>query len=75
MSKNCGIIKGRREGLKDVWNVFMCEGAVYTKNDIPHCPTTATCLPKAIIMWDEAKAIYKKHINMTSNLMLLLLST
>ena len=50
-----------RKGCKDVWNAFMCDGAVFAHSDIPHCPTTATELPKSIINWEEAKAIYKKH--------------
>lgn len=50
-----------RKGCKDVWNAFMVEGATFTPNDIPLCPTTATELPKAVITWEEAKAIYKKH--------------
>lgn len=50
-----------RKGCKDIWNAFMCEGAFFTQNDIPHCPTTAIKVPKAVITWDEAKAIYKKH--------------
>lgn len=50
-----------RKGCKDIWNAFMCDGAFFTQNDIPHCPTTAAETPKAIITWDEAKAVYKKH--------------
>lgn len=40
----------------------MCEGASFSENDIPFCPTTATNLPTHIITWDEAKSIYKKQI-------------
>ena len=54
-------INKKRSGCKDVWNAFMLDGANYSDNDIPHCPTTATELPKSIINWEEAKAIYKKH--------------
>ncbi len=50
-----------RKGCKDIWNAFMVEGATFTKNDIPFCPTTAKELPNAIITWEEARAIYKKH--------------
>jgi hypothetical protein len=50
-----------RKGCKDVWNAFMCDGAVFAHSDIPHCPMTATELPKSMINWEEAKAIYKKH--------------
>ena len=31
-----------RKGCKDVWNAFMCDGAVFAHSDIPHCPMTAT---------------------------------
>lgn len=50
-----------RKGCKDVWNAFMVKGATFSENDIPFCPTTATELPRAVITWEEAKAIYKKH--------------
>ena len=50
-----------RKGCKDVWNAFMVKGATFSENDIPFCPTTATELPHAVITWEEAKAIYKKH--------------
>lgn len=48
--------------IRDVWNAFMCSGAKFSDNDIPSCPTTATTLPKSIITWSEAKAIYHKNI-------------
>ena len=48
-----------RKGCKDVWNAFMCEGAKFSSNDIPLCPTTAETPPAEIILWDEAKHIYK----------------
>ena len=51
----------KRNGCKDVWNAFMLDEANYSDNDIPFCSTTATDLPKDIITWEEAKAIYKKH--------------
>ncbi|MDO4483963.1 MAG: DUF4417 domain-containing protein [Clostridia bacterium] len=51
-----------RPGLKDIWNAFMADGAMFGKHDIPFCPTTAKTLPSALITWEEAKAIYKKHI-------------
>lgn len=60
-TKICGIIKSSRTGLKDVWNAFMLDGAEFTSNDIPLCPTTSEQLPSDIITWDEAKAIYKRH--------------
>ncbi len=61
ITENCGTMKTSRAGLKDVWNAFMLDGAEFTKNDIPICPTTAKHPPSDIITWDEAKAIYKKH--------------
>lgn len=51
-----------RNGLKDIWNAFMCKGVVWAKYDIPVCPTTADAVPSNIITWTEAKSIYKKHI-------------
>ncbi len=59
--QNCGIIHTVRLGLKDMWNAYMLEGASYSENDIPYCPTTASKLPRDIITWEEAKSIYKKH--------------
>ena len=55
------MIKPKRSGLKDCWNAYLCEGAVFTNEDIPNCPTTAKELPKDMILWDEAKSIYKKE--------------
>lgn len=52
----------RRKGLKDVWNAFMCEGAEYTNNDIPICPTKLTTLPQKIDTWEEAKNSHKKRL-------------
>ena len=52
-----------RNGCKDIWNAHMAKGARFCQHDIPFCPTTATQLPKEIITWEEAKAIYKKHIS------------
>lgn len=60
--ENCGIMKERRRGLKDAWNAYMCINASFTSNDIPYCKTTATDSPTDVITWEEAKAIYKKHI-------------
>ena len=55
------IDKNVRSGCRDIWNAFMVKGATFTENDIPLCPTTATELPHAVITWEEAKSIYKKH--------------
>lgn len=54
-----------RSGCKDIWNAFMCRGAVFSANgtDIPLCPTTAERLPNQIITWEQAKGIYKDKIH------------
>lgn len=51
-----------RPGLIDAWNAFMCDGAEWSENDIPFCPTILTEIPSRIITWVEAKSIYKKRI-------------
>lgn len=51
-----------RNGLKDIWNAYMAEGAEFGYLDIPFCPTTATEIPKGIITWEEAKAIHRKEL-------------
>ena len=51
-----------RAGCKDIWNAFMCEGATFSANDIPFCPTTADVIPEQIIQWDEAKRLYKNAL-------------
>lgn len=45
----------------DIWNAFMCCEATYSNNDIPFCPTTAIELPTKMILWDEAKLLYKQN--------------
>lgn len=54
-----------RTGCKDVWNAYMCEGADFSRSnhDIPFCPTTASVFPKRMIIWEEAKRIYKYEID------------
>ena len=61
---NCGIIKEPRTGCKDIFNAYMCKGAIFGRNDIPHCPTTAMKLPEEVITWEEAKSIYKKQLRL-----------
>ena len=53
-----------RSGCKDVWNAYMCKDADFShsNNDIPFCPTTATKIPATIIMWDEAKRLYRNAL-------------
>ncbi len=65
-SQNFIIIQVRK-GCKDIWNAYMAEGATFSFHDIPHCPTTATKLPHALVTWEEAKAIYKKNISANSD--------
>ena len=52
-----------RPGLIDTWNAFMCEGARWSQNDIPFCPTILAKIPSRIITWVEAKSVYKKRIH------------
>ena len=51
-----------RNGCRDIWNAYMCAGAIYSVNDIPYCPTTADIIPEAIIPWDAAKSKYRKAL-------------
>lgn len=51
-----------RKGCKDIWNAFMIQGASFTTNDIPFCPTTAKTIPHEIITWVTAKSIYKNQL-------------
>lgn len=54
--------KRLRKGCKDMWNAFMVEGADFTENDIPICPTTVLAMPSRIITYSEAKTIHNKII-------------
>ncbi len=58
-----------RAGCKDIWNAHMAEEAIFSPNDIPFCPTTATELPHGIVTWEEAKAIYKRNISVNRDFM------
>lgn len=51
-----------RSGCRDIWNAFMVKDAIFSTNDIPFCPTTATAVPKNLISYVEAKSIYKREI-------------
>lgn len=53
--------KEPRTGCRDIWNAFMCKGAIYSDHDIPYCPTTAHEIPVRIIAWDEAVRLYRKN--------------
>ena len=52
--------KEPRTGCRDIWNAYMCEGAVYSNHDIPYCPTTAHGIPVQMITWNEAVRLYRK---------------
>ena len=52
------LLKPKRNGIVDVWNAFMVEGASFGIHDIPFCPTTATSYPKKLISWSEAKRLH-----------------
>ncbi len=53
-------LKAVRNGIVDIWNAFMLEGASFDVHDIPFCPTTAEDLPTQLISWPEAKRIHKR---------------
>ena len=61
------IMRKPRSGCKDIWNAYMCEGAHFSRNDIPLCPTTAAMPPSEIVTWAEAKSIYKKQLRAKRN--------
>ncbi|MBQ7503113.1 DUF4417 domain-containing protein [bacterium] len=57
------LLKAIRKFIKDVWwRPYMVEGADFSANDIPVCPTTASEVPTDLITYKEAKDIYKKEI-------------
>ena len=56
-----------RPGCRDIWNAFLCEGALYDKYDIPFCPTTAKCLPNEILTWEEVKTLHNKYFKQNPN--------
>jgi len=51
-----------RKGIKDLWNSFMVEKALFSNNDIPICPTTATQIPTKLISFSNAKTIHYKEM-------------
>ncbi len=52
-----------RKGIKDVWwRPYMVDGAKFSANDIPLCPTTASDTPLMLITYKEAKEIYRKEL-------------
>ncbi len=63
--ENCGVIlpnNHKRRNCKDIWNAFMVDGAEFSINDIPLCPSTTDDFPKSIITYSEAKTIYNREI-------------
>lgn len=61
------IKKKPRKSCKDIWNAFMVDGADFTENDIPVCPTTALAMPSKIITYSEARTIHNKRIKEDKN--------
>ena len=57
-----GSLLGMRRGIVDMWNAFMLKDAIFSENDMPLCPTTATTPPKSLISWREAKTIHKREM-------------
>lgn len=51
-----------RPGIVDLWNASMTEGAQFSINDIPLCPTTAEEPPSKLISYSEAKTLHKKEM-------------
>lgn len=51
-----------RSGIKDIWNAFLVDGANWSVNDIPYCPTTATCIPHTLVSYRDAISIHNKAI-------------
>lgn len=52
-----------RKGIKDIWwKAYMVDGAEFSPNDIPYCPTTATELPRRIITYREARDLYRREL-------------
>lgn len=45
----------------------MVDGADFTENDIPVCPTTALAMPSKIITYSEARTIHNKRIKEDKN--------
>ena len=52
--------KAIRAGCKDMWNDFMVEGATFSSNDIPLCPTIVNDVPDNVVSYVEARAMYNR---------------
>ncbi len=57
MKNTIYVLKQPRKGCHDIWNAFMTKGAVYSHNDIPICPSTASIIPKGLIDYTMTKHI------------------
>lgn len=53
--------KQPRRGCRDVWNAFIVKGATFSSHDIPHCPSTVSTPPRALISYEEARLIYNRQ--------------
>lgn len=62
LSSLSSTIVTNRIGMQDIWNAFMLNGAKYSSNDIPLCPTTAETVPTQLISFDDAKTLHKKEM-------------
>lgn len=51
-----------RPGLQDLWNAYMVEGALFSPNDIPLCPTTAAAPPTSLVSYTNAKTIHRREM-------------
>ena len=55
--------RSHRSSCKDLWNAFMVEGASFSSNDIPLCPSyNPYGFPKDLISFAKAKTLYNKEI-------------
>lgn len=62
LSSLSSTIVTNRIGMQDMWNAFMLNGAKYSSNDIPLCPTTVETVPTQLISFDDAKTLHKKEM-------------
>ncbi len=45
-----------------MWNALMVKGAKFSESNIPFCPTTAEEIPRELISYTEARAIYNRRM-------------
>lgn len=58
---NKQLTSASRNGIYDIWNAYLVDGADWSPNDIPLCPTTATELPRTIMSYREAIELRNKE--------------